>query len=237
MFYIQRVECFHPQASVNKTPQEGKGMITKRRLIIANVAALLGASLASQAHAEMCANKKTGQMFSRATCKLNETVVPIPSAIDKSPCTIDSIAGVFSSYTNDDYSNSLESCILVLNKDGAVSNASSCVGARNGVNIPVVKVINGQITMLGAASQCIYRITYTKENGRSFMMTGSLNGIRENYNGFGEDFDGVMKGTMVSTRYYPVNSSSASAQTSNSGSGDKHNDVLNQIAKEYLRID
>ncbi len=50
-------------------------MISKKRLMVTNVAALLGLCVATQAHAELCADKK-GQVFSRAQCKRKETIVP-----------------------------------------------------------------------------------------------------------------------------------------------------------------
>jgi hypothetical protein len=164
----------------------------KQRLIVANLAALLGMCAITQAHAEFCANKKTGQVFSRAACKTTESVVPgtpgpigpagpvgaqgslgpagptgpqgpAGTGIKNAPCTqADATNGAWTIYLFDTISNANDVCFVAFDVNGNLLSGGSCVQTI-GLATTQVPVVQANLT-LGVAEACGYNIRITKQN-------------------------------------------------------------------------
>ena len=153
----------------------------KKFAVLPMVTAILAVFGVSQAQAELCANRKTGQVFSRAQCKAKETVVPgTPgpmgpagpaglAALNYTPCQ-QAIVGSWSGYLSDANYGSLENCRINVSSDLKASGWCRLITRNN----EVVKITSGSISSVPALNQddqsssfmnCKVNGSFTFENG------------------------------------------------------------------------
>jgi hypothetical protein len=116
----------------------------KNLAVMPMVTVMLAVFGVSQAQAEMCANRKTGQVFSRAACKVTEVAVPgTPgpmgpagpaglAALNYTPCQ-QAIVGSWAAYLADANYGSLEYCHVNVSSELKTSGWCRLITNKNAI--------------------------------------------------------------------------------------------------------
>lgn len=227
--------------------------VKKKYAVLPIATVMLSVFGVSQAEAQLCATK-TGQVFSRAQCKPKETVVPgTPgpigpagpqgqagpqgpageSGVNTSPCTIASIAGVYSFESVGSTPFYAEGCTFVIQPDGTYGGTSFCSGARlSGLFGPIS--VSGKVN-LESGPTCSYRFEYSYSNGESWIYRVRLNSTRNNI--LGSTFSNAgLAGTVVGTRWYPTASATASSAVESAGFSNEASEAIDAMIKQQQQM-
>ena len=153
----------------------------KKKIAVLPIAtAMVAVFGASQAEAQLCANK-SGQVYSRAQCKAKETVVPgtpgpigpAGPGISNAPCTqADAANGSWAMTFVDTLSNETDICNVSFDVNGNFISPGACAQTI-GLSTMEVPIAQAKLSLIYGES-CGFQFRLTKDNNAQWQGTLSM---------------------------------------------------------------